>query len=133
MAFVHGKSAVFKIGSTNLSAYCDSIEVKRAADSHDTTTFGQTGHTYLGGLTDGTISVKGKYDDGDATNPRITLQGSLGATQVWTYQAAGAATGNPQLTGSAVLTSYEESAAVADLVTWAAEWQITGTVTTTDQ
>jgi hypothetical protein len=133
MAFAHGKSTVFKIGSTNLSAYCDSVEVKRAADSHDTTTFGQSAHTYLGGLIDGTISVKGKFDDGDATNPRVTFQGALGTTLVWTYQATGTASGSPQLTGSGVLTSYEESAPVADLVTWGAELQITGTVTTTDQ
>jgi hypothetical protein len=79
------------------------------------------------------VSVKGTYDDGDATNPRITFQGALGTTLTWTYQATGTASGRPQLTGSGVLTSYEESAPVADMVTWAAELQITGTVTTTDQ
>jgi hypothetical protein len=49
MAFAHGKSAVFKIGSTDLSAYTNTVEVKRAADSHDITAFGATGHAYQGG------------------------------------------------------------------------------------
>lgn len=133
MAFVHGKNTVFKIGSTNLSAYTNDVTLKRAADSHDTTCFGQTGHTYAGGLTDGTISVKGVYDDGDATNPRVTFQGALGTTLTWTYQAEGTTSGNPQITGSGVLTAYEESAPVADMITWSAELQITGAVTTTDQ
>jgi hypothetical protein len=133
VAFIHGKSAVFKIGSTNLSAYVNSVEVKRAGDSHDITCFGATGHAYQGGLTDGTLSVKGTYDDGDATNPRITFQGALGTTLTWTYWAAGTGTGNPALTGSGVLTAYEEVASVSDMTTWAAELQITGAVTTTDQ
>ena len=133
MAFVHGKNTVFKIASTDLSAYCNSVEIKRSADSHDTTTFGQTGHTYAGGLTDGTVSVEGVFDDGDASNPRIIFQGALGATLVWTYQAAGTTAGRPNLTGSGVLTSYEESSPVADMITWSAELQITGAVTTTDQ
>mgnify|MGYP001062766854 FL=1 len=133
MAFVHGKSAVFKIGSTDLSAFCNSVEVKRAGDSHDITVYGATGHAYQGGLTDGTISVKGTYDDGDASNPRITFQGALATTLTWTYQAAGTAAGRPSLTGSGVLTAYEEVAGVADMVTWSAELQITGAVTTTDQ
>jgi len=133
MAFVHGKSAVFKISSTDLSTFVNSVEVKRSGDSHDITAYGATGHAYQGGLTDGTVSIKGTYDDGDASNPRITFQGALGTTLTWTYQAAGTTTGRPQLTGSGVLTSYEESAPVADMVTWAAELQITGAVTTTDQ
>lgn len=133
MAFRHGKSTVFKIASTDLSAFVNSVEVKRAADSHDTTCYGATGHAYAGGLTDGTVSVKGVYDDADSANPRITFQGALGTTLAWTYQAAGTASGAPQLTGNAVLTAYEESAPVADMVTWSAELQITGAVTTTDQ
>ena len=133
MAFVHGRSAVFKIGSTDLSAYTNSIEVKRAADSHDITAYGAVGHAYQGGLTDGTLSVSGIYDDGDVTAPRLTFQGALGTTLTWTYQAAGTTAGRPSNTGSGVLTSYEESAPVADMVTWAAELQITGAVTTTDQ
>lgn len=133
MAFIHGKSAVFKIGSTDLSAFVNSVEVKRAGDSHDITAYGATGHAYQGGLTDGTISIKGIYDDADSSNPRVTFQGALATTLTWTYRAAGTAAGRPELAGSGVLTSYEESAPVAEMVTWTAELQITGAVTTTDQ
>jgi hypothetical protein len=133
VSFVHGKSAVFKIGSTDLSAYTNSIEVKRAADSHDITAYGATGHAYQGGLTDGTLSVSGIYDDGDTSYPRQLLGDALGTSVAWVFRAEGTGSTNPEVDGNGIVTSYEESAPVADMITWAAEIQITGAVNTGDQ
>lgn len=133
MAFIHGKNAVFKQDASDLSAYCDSIEVKQAADSHDVTNFGSTGHEYLGGLTDGTVSVKGTYDDGTAPTPRLTIQSALGTVVSLTIRSEGTATGKSQTTCSALVTAYEESTPVADMITWTAEYQISGAVVISDQ
>jgi hypothetical protein len=133
MTLIHGKSAVVTIATNDISPYTNSVELKRAGDSHDITCFGATGHAYQGGLTDGTLSLKGVYDSGTAaTIPRKAFQGNLGASLAFVYEAAGAGSGNPKVAGSGILTAYEESAPVADMVTWSAELQITGAVTTTD-
>jgi hypothetical protein len=133
MAYVHGHLAVFKQASTDLSAFINSVEVKRKADDHDTTTLGDTAHEYSGGLTDGTITIKGIYDAGATTTPRVTVQGALGTVVAWTHQAAGTLSAKPQMTGNGLVTSYEESAPVDDMVTWSAEYKISGPVTITDQ
>jgi hypothetical protein len=134
MAFVHGKSVFVSVATNDISLFTNSVEVKRAGDSHDITCFGATGHAYQGGLADGTLSLKGTYDSGTgATVPRKVFQGNLGASLAFVYEAGGVASGAPKLAGTGVLTAYEEVASVSDMITWAAELQITGTVTTTDQ
>lgn len=133
MAFIHGKSGVFKQASTDLSLFCNSVEFKQSADSHDVTNFGSTGHEYQGGLTDGTVSVEGIYDDGASGTPRLVIQAAIGTVVALTHQPEGAGTGKSQTTCSALVTSYEESAPVADMITWKAEYQISGAVTIADQ
>lgn len=132
MAQIHGKSTVFKIGSDDLSTFCNSVEFKMSGDSHDTTTFGQTGHVYKGGLTDGTIAVKGIYDDG-ATTPKTILVPLLASSTTFTYRPEGTGSGKPESTGACVVTSYEESSEVAGMIAFSAEFQISGAVTAADQ
>lgn len=129
MAFIHGKDTVFTVDSDDLSPYTNSTEFKRSADSHDTTCYGQDGHTYQAGLTDGTVTWKGTYDDG-AAGPAAILEPLLGGANVpVVLQMEGAGTGKPERTFSVQLTSYEESSPVAEMISWTAEAQISGTVT----
>jgi hypothetical protein len=132
MAFQHGSKTFIEIDSNDLSAFCNSVGSKRSADSHDTTTFGKTAHTYTGGLLDGTVSIEGIYDNG-VTGPKAVLEPLLGQTVTVTYRPEGTGTGLPEQSGSAVLTSYEETAPVADMVTWKAELQLSDAFATTDQ
>lgn len=133
MAFVHGKNAVVKVGTNDVSAFTNSVDFEQSADTHDTTTFGQTGHTYAGGLTDGKVSLKGLYDSTASTGPRDAIQAILGTNVAFNYQPEGTGTGKPDTTGNVVVNSYKESAPVADMVTWEAELTISGAVTTSDQ
>jgi len=133
MAFIHGKSTVITIAGTALTAYTDSVELKRAGDSHDVTCFGATGHAYFGGLTDGTVSLKGTYNDTDTVTPRVVIGDALGTSVAWVYRANGTGSTNPEVDGNAIVTAYEEVAGVADMIKWAAELQITGAVNTADQ
>lgn len=136
MAFVHGKSAVFKLddsGGTlrDLSAYLDDLGFPRDIETAETTTFGVAGSakTYIVGLSDATISISGKFD---ATADGY-LAGVLGqsATLSFEYGPAGSTGGNVKYTGECIMTSYEVSASVGDVVTASADFQVTGQITRT--
>lgn len=134
MAFVHGKNAVVKLNAADLSAFTNKVDYKRKVDSHDTTTFGQAGHTYAPGLTDGTVSLHGTFDDGTSPSPDAVIRGLLGGSNVaFIYQPEGTGVGKSQNVCQVQVTSYNTSAPVADMVSWDAELQISGNVTITDQ
>lgn len=134
MAFVHGKSAVFKLddsGGTlrDLSSYLEDISFPRSIDTAETSTFGSSAKSYIVGLTDATISLSGKFD---ATADGY-LAGVVGqaATLSFEYGPAGSTGGNVKYTGECILTSYEVGATVGDAVTASVELQVTGAITRT--
>ena len=136
MAFVHGKSAVFKLDNSSgtlvdYSAYLDNVGFPRSVDTAETTTFGVAGSakTYIVGLSDATVSLSGLFDataDG-------TLAGVLGqaATLSFEYGPAGSTGGFIKYTGEAIMKSYSVTAAVGDSVKASVELQVTGAVTRT--
>lgn len=134
MAFVHGKSAVFKLddsGATlrDLSAYLNDISLSRDIETAETTTFGVAGSakTYIVGLSDATFSISGLFD---ATADGY-LAGVLGqsATLSFEYGPAGSTAGLVKYSGECIMTSYEVSAAVGDAVQASADFQVTGAIT----
>jgi hypothetical protein len=132
MAFVHGKSAAFKLddsGGTlrDLSAYLDDVSMPRSIETAETTTFGSSAKTYITGLTDATISISGKFD----STADGYLAGVVGqtATLSFEYGPEGTAGGKVKYSGECIMTSYEIGATVGDAVTASAELQITGAVT----
>ena len=134
MAFVHGKSAVFKLddsGATlrDLSAYLNDISLSRDIETAETTTFGVAGSakTYIVGLSDATFSISGLFD---ATADGY-LSGVLGqsATLSFEYGPAGSTAGLVKYSGECIMTSYEVSAAVGDAVQASADFQVTGAIT----
>lgn len=133
IAQIHGKTGALLINAKDCSAFTNSIDFKQSADTSDTTTFGAAGHTYFGGLTDGTVSLKGIYDNTTVTGPRAAVQASLGATVVFKYRPEGVGTGKPESVFNVVVSAYEESVAVADMVMWSGEAKISGSVTTSAQ
>jgi hypothetical protein len=132
MSKIHAKNAEFEINSVDLSAFSNSIEFKRTGDSHDTTCFGSDAHTYQGGLLDGTMTVSGIYDDG-AAGPRATVEPLIGTVTTFNHRPEGTGSGLPEDSGSCLVLSYTETEAVADMVMWALELQLSGDVTTGDQ
>lgn len=133
MAKVHGKNLVITIGTKNVSAFSNSVEWGREADTHDTTGFGANAKEYSGGLLDGTISVSGTYDNTASTGPSNALEPLLGTTVVVIYQPEGIGTGRPTKTVSAVLNSFSETAPVADMISWTCELQMSGDAVKTTQ
>jgi hypothetical protein len=134
VAFVHGKSAVFKLDNSSgtlvdYSSYLNDLSLSRDIETAETTTFGVAGSakTYIVGLSDATFSISGLFDataDG-------TLAGVLGfATPLeFEYGPAGSSGGLIKYSGNCIMTSYEISAAVGDAVQASADFQVTGAIT----
>jgi hypothetical protein len=132
--FIHGKDTFVSINGVNLSSYSNKSDFKRTRDSHDVTTFGNIGHVYNGGLTDGTATLEGIYDNTAALGPRGALEPLIdGATVTFIRRPEGTGTGKPQDSATVLITEYSESSEVADMVKWTCEMQISGSVTTTTQ
>jgi len=129
MAFVSAKSAQFTLAATDISAYIDSVGgLDNNTDMLETTSFGATSKTFIGGLRNGsTIQISGKWD----ATLHTTVNALLGSatSSAWVFGPAGSTVSNVKFSGSCFVQSYEVSAQVADLVTWSATLQVTGNVT----
>ena len=134
MAFVPAYGAYLSINGVVISAFLNSIESNRKVDSIDTTTFGQSGHVYQGGLTDGTMSCGGIYDSGVA-GPKAVMEPLMAAGQLVpvVYRPEGTGSGKPQQTCNGLVNTYVESAALNDMIKWTSDVQISGAVTNAAQ
>lgn len=134
---IHGKETAFSLedsaGTTlrALGVNLTKVGFSRQNDTHDTTGFGATGHTFIAGLTNGTIQIEGFWDDTANTGTATVLDGLLGisTTLGWEYGPEGSATGDVKYSGECVLQSLDYSSPVADLTTFTATLQISGAVT----
>lgn len=130
--FRHGKSAVFKVDNsagvlTDISNTLNSVSFPRDAEVLETTSFGSSDRSYIVGFKNGTISVEGSFDATVDTH----LAGILGqdATVSFEYGPEGSTATFTKYTGECIMTAYENAAGVGDIVTFSAEFQITGAVT----
>lgn len=136
MAFQHGRDASFGIGTAGaettvqqIEQYCDELSFPEEMDASQTTTFGQTAHTYVVGMKDTTASVSGKFDPAldDIIGPLLGHETPID----FEYGPVGPDTGDPKYTGKCYVTSYEITSSVSDVVTFSAEFQVTGDVVRT--
>jgi hypothetical protein len=130
--FRHGKSAVFKVDNsggtlTDISNTLNSVSFPREAETLETTSFGSSDRSYVVGFKNQTISIEGSFD----ATVDSHLAGILGqeATVSFEYGPEGSTVSYTKYTGEALMTSYETSAGVGDIVSYSAEFQITGAVT----
>lgn len=135
MALVHSKNAVLIIDGVTISSYTNGVTFTRSIDSHDTTTHGLSAKRYQTGLTDATASVEGFYDSTAMTGPSAKFKSIIAGdtSVVLKWRPEGTGSGKPEAEVSVIVTSYEETAPVADMVMWSAELQCTGTIDDTAQ
>jgi predicted secreted protein len=136
--FRHGKSARFELDSAagslvNISDVIEDIGFSQSLETAETTTMGSSAKTYITGLSDATISISGKFDstvDAQINAIQAGLADGTITSSSWTYRAnSGAiASTNPEYQGEALITSYEVSASVGDVVTFSLELQVTGAI-----
>lgn len=134
MAFIHGRNTVVKVNNVDLSAFTNSTSFGDEDEMHDTTTYGRDRKTYHAGLGDGTITIGGIYDDG-AAGPRSTLKPLKAAKTAvpFLFRPEGTGSGKAQSSVSVLVSSFNESAPVADMIAWTAELQMTGPLDEADQ
>ena len=130
--FRHGKNSQFTIadsGSTvrDISNTLKSVTMPRSIETLETTSFGSTSKSYVVGFSDTKISVEGSFD---ATVDGY-LSGLVGndTASAFVYGPEGSTAGNTKYTGTAFLTSYEVKGGVGDIVSYTAQFQVTGAVT----
>lgn len=132
MAFVHGKNTFISLDGDDLSAYTNTSELSRTADSHDVTTYGKNAHVKEGGLLDGTGSMAGIYDDTTA-GPRDVIEPLIGTVVALVRRPEGTGSGKPQDTVDVLVTNYTETNPVADMVAWSCEFELSDDVTSANQ
>ena len=129
MAFVHGKSSVFKLDTasgslTDISAFVNNVDFPETADVAETSVLGASNKTYIVGLKDATISLSGLFDaTADAIFGAVVGQT---ATLSFEYSPEGTASGKIKYTGECILTNYAMSSPVGDVVAYSADLQVSG-------
>ena len=128
--FAHGKSTDFAIDDTggksrNISDTLTDVSFPQTIDTAETTAFGSSNKSYIVGLKDTTISVSGIWD---ATVDGY-LSGTEPASRSFIFGPAGTTGGNVKYTGEAIMTNYSQSNPVGDVVSFTADFQVTGSVT----
>jgi len=129
----HGRLAVLKVATLDISLSCKTSALEESADVHDTSGYGVANRTKAGGLIDGKFTASGTYDIGTVTGTPLALEGQRGNTLALILQATGAGTGKQQDVFSAVLAKFTKSVPVDEMVSWAAEFEITGPIVRTVQ
>jgi hypothetical protein len=130
--FRHGKSTSFKVDNsggslTDISDTLTDVSFPQTIETAETTSFGSNAKTYIVGLSDATLSVSGNFDA--TVDAHLAGIAGQAATVSFEYGPEGTTSTFVKYTGEAILTSYEKSGAVGDVVTYSAEFQITGAVT----
>lgn len=134
MGFTHGRHTVYLIDGDNLSTYTDNLEENDETDLHDVTTFGASRKAYESGLGDGTFTISGTHDNG-ATGPRTVLRAmkTAGLAVPFVFRSEGTGAGLPETQVDVFVKNYKQTNAVADMVKWTCELQMTGDVVDIDQ
>jgi hypothetical protein len=130
--FKHGKNAQFVLGTTNISDTLNEITMPREIETAETTAFGTQDKTYIVGLSDATVSVSGMFDatvDGVINTTIANLKSGSIASASFTYGPTGSAASSTKFTGQCLITSYELSSPVGDMVSYSLEMQVTGSIT----
>jgi hypothetical protein len=122
MGWQHGKSTKISVDGDDLSAYSNTSEFEEGSDEHDVTTYGKNAHVVQGGLLTGKFTMGGVYENTAAVTPKALLPPLIGTVVEVIRQPEGLGTGKPTQTFDALLTKYVETAPVADMVTWSAEF-----------
>jgi hypothetical protein len=118
------------INGTNFSTNLNSVELAIEADDLETTAFGETFRTRIGGLKQASLTLNFMQDFGagsvDATlNP---LLGSI-ATVVIKPTSGTVTSTNPTYTMTALVTQYSPFASsVGDIATLSVTWPVSGSV-----
>jgi hypothetical protein len=119
------------INGTQFGTSLNSAELTIEADDLETTAFGGTFRTRVGGLKSASVTLNFMQDfaAGSVDATLNTLVGSIATVVIIPAGTAVTAT-NPKYTAECLVTQYSPFASsVGDLATFSVTWPVTGTVT----
>ena len=117
------------VGATDVSASVASVQIETSADEVETTAFGDTGKTRVGGLLDTTISLSMHNDYSAIEGLVYPLIGST-TTIVVKPNGTAVSTTNPSYTATVLVTGWSPvNGAVGELNTADVSWPVSGIVT----
>ena len=119
------------INGASFSSSLAAVTLDITVEEQDTTSFGSTARTRVGGLQDASISLDFHQDFG-ASSVDATLYPLLGsnATVVIKPTSSTVSATNPTYTAVCLVTQYQPFASsVGDLATLSVSWPVTGAVT----
>jgi len=130
MAFRHGKDTYFMLDETDLTLRLDEVTMPDEIEAAESTVFGQGAKTYQPGLEDASISFSGKYQaDVEELYAQIKAKQRLGTLIPWVFGPEGPGEGRRRRTGVGVVTQFEISNPVGEIVSFSGEIQVSGVVT----
>jgi hypothetical protein len=122
------------INSVNLSDHITKVTWSESADDVETTAFGDTSRTRIGGLKDGSLSIEFQQDY-DAASVYATLDGlGVGSTTTVTCTPTSGALSatNPEKSVTCLITDLTFlDTSPGDLAGFSVTWPFSGAVTTT--
>ena len=130
MAKFYAQDYKITIGTTNLSSSINSVTLDITADEIETTAFGQTYRTRIGGLRDASVSLDFHQDFGAGSVDALLfpLMGSTVAVAIAPTSGTVSAT-NPEYRFTALVTQYQPFAgSVGDLASLSITWPVSGEV-----
>lgn len=134
---IHSKLTVVKLDTsggvlTDISSYCNETNAPRELDLIDVTTFGATSRQKIAGFADATVSMSGPWtraQDQMFTAIYDAFRAGTLASVSWEYSPEGTDSGDVKHSGELVMTSYQVNSSIEDEVTWEAEFEVTGAIT----
>jgi hypothetical protein len=120
-------------GTHDFSIYLDTSTWSFGSDVIDITTYGKSDHVFSAALKNGKWTMGGKYDTSITSAPWWILSQANGQTATIVLKPEGTGSGKPSHSFSAVLESYNQTAAVADFVMWDSSWSVSDAVTSSIQ
>ena len=130
MAKFYAQDYKITVGTTVLSEDIASVTLDITSDEVETTAFGSTYRTRIGGLKDASVSLDFHQDFGAGSVDAILfpLMGSTVAVKIAPTSGTVTAT-NPEYRFTALVTQYQPFAgAVGDLATLSVTWPVSGEV-----
>lgn len=115
--FIAGKDNKILFGAYDLTSYFNSANFSREQAVNETTTFGSSQATYIGGIESASASLTGFWDGGsDAVDEELqAIIGSVSATPLSIYQGGDTA-GNKVVLLNSKIQNYTIDSSVADAV-----------------
>lgn len=127
-AWKHGTNGAIST-NTDFTSYTLSVNPSFDAEEVDATTFGDTYRDFEQSYKNATIDVEMKYDATRFGQMAAIYNG--GDVVTWELSPAGTAATNVKITGSMVMTKFNPSVTVGDLIKMTMTFRVSGAVTFT--